>query len=69
VVQVPWLVSYVETLLVQTWYPMTVATNSFHHKLKEIHWLELLLHQYTVGWHHTPLSFKFSFLVYHSYRG
>jgi hypothetical protein len=37
VVQVPWLVSYVETLLVQTWYPMTVATNSFHHKLKEIH--------------------------------
>ncbi len=42
----PWLVSYVETLLVQTWYPMTVATNSFHHKLKEIHMLELLLHQY-----------------------
>jgi hypothetical protein len=67
-VQVPWLVSYVETLLVQTWYPMTVATNSFHHKLKEIHWLELLLHQYTVGI--TLLSpFKFSFLVYHSYRG
>jgi hypothetical protein len=45
-VQVPWLVSYVETLLVQTWYPMTVATNSFHHKLKEIHGLELL-HQCT----------------------
>jgi hypothetical protein len=44
-VQVPWLVSYVETLLVQTWYPMTVATNSFHHKLKEIHRLELLLQQ------------------------
>jgi hypothetical protein len=23
-----------ETLLVQTWYPMTVATNSYHHRLK-----------------------------------
>ncbi|KAI1708461.1 nicotinate phosphoribosyltransferase (NAPRTase) family domain-containing protein [Ditylenchus destructor] len=26
--QVPWLVSWVETLLVQVWYPMTVATSS-----------------------------------------
>lgn len=29
---VPWVVSYVETLLVQSWYPMTVATNSFMQK-------------------------------------
>ena len=27
--QVPWLTNYVETLLVQAWYPITVATNSF----------------------------------------
>lgn len=27
-----WLTNYVETLLVQTWYPMTVATNSFYQK-------------------------------------
>lgn len=32
--KVPWLVSYVETVLVQAWYPMTVATNSFYHRLK-----------------------------------
>ena len=25
----PWLTNYVETLLVQAWYPITVATNSF----------------------------------------
>lgn len=27
-----WLSNYLETLLVQTWYPLTVATNSFHQK-------------------------------------
>jgi len=27
--KVPWLTNYVETLLVQAWYPITVATNSF----------------------------------------
>lgn len=27
-----WLTNYVETLLVQVWYPMTVATNSYHQK-------------------------------------
>jgi len=32
--KVPWLTNYVETLLVQCWYPMTVATNSYHMKCK-----------------------------------
>eukprot|EP00730_Choanoeca_flexa_P002394 TRINITY_DN11033_c0_g1_i1.p1 TRINITY_DN11033_c0_g1~~TRINITY_DN11033_c0_g1_i1.p1 ORF type:complete len:477 (+),score=116.29 TRINITY_DN11033_c0_g1_i1:148-1578(+) len=27
-----WLVSYLETLLVQVWYPLTVASNSYEHK-------------------------------------
>merc|ERR1719305_1163381 len=27
-----WLVNYLETLLVQVWYPMTVCTNSFYQK-------------------------------------
>jgi len=27
--KVPWLTNYVETLLVQAWYPITVATNSY----------------------------------------
>jgi nicotinamide phosphoribosyltransferase len=27
-----WLTNYLETLLVQVWYPMTVATNSYHQK-------------------------------------
>ena len=26
--QVPWIVNYFETALVQVWYPMTVCTNS-----------------------------------------
>ena len=30
--EVPWLVNYVETLLVQCWYPMTVCTNSHEQK-------------------------------------
>ena len=30
--RVPWVVSYFETCLVQVWYPMTVATNSFMQK-------------------------------------
>eukprot|EP00095_Tigriopus_kingsejongensis_P002996 maker-scaffold784_size97500-snap-gene-0.25 protein:Tk02996 transcript:maker-scaffold784_size97500-snap-gene-0.25-mRNA-1 annotation:"hypothetical protein BRAFLDRAFT_121174" len=30
--KVPWVVSYVETILVQFWYPLTVATNSFMQK-------------------------------------
>ena len=29
---VPWITNYVETLLVQTWYPMTVCTNSHEQK-------------------------------------
>ena len=29
---VPWITNYVETLLVQCWYPMTVCTNSFEQK-------------------------------------
>ena len=29
ILKVPWLTNYVETLLVQAWYPITVATNSF----------------------------------------
>ena len=32
--KVAWLTNYVETLLVQCWYPMTVATNSYHMKCK-----------------------------------
>jgi hypothetical protein len=40
VVEVPWLANYVETLLVQTWYPITVATNSYYHKLKGCLWLQ-----------------------------
>ena len=32
--QVAWLTNYVETLLVQCWYPMTVATNSYHMKCR-----------------------------------
>jgi nicotinamide phosphoribosyltransferase len=32
--KVPWLTNYVETLLVQTWYPMTVSTSSYFQKLK-----------------------------------
>jgi len=31
--QLPWLVNYFETLLVQAWYPMTVATNSYYQKV------------------------------------
>jgi len=31
--ELPWLVNYFETLLVQAWYPITVATNSYHQKL------------------------------------
>jgi len=31
--EIPWLVNYFETLLVQAWYPMTVATNSYYQKL------------------------------------
>jgi len=30
--EVPWLTNWVETLLVQTWYPTTVATNSYYIK-------------------------------------
>ena len=29
---VPWITNYVETLLVQCWYPMTVCTNSYEQK-------------------------------------
>ncbi|XP_023333671.1 nicotinamide phosphoribosyltransferase [Eurytemora carolleeae] len=32
--KVPWLTNYVETVLVQTWYPTTVATGSYFQKLK-----------------------------------
>jgi len=32
--KVPWLTNYVETILVQCWYPTTVATNSYHMKCK-----------------------------------
>merc|ERR1719244_2217661 len=31
--EVPWLTNYVETLLVQAWYPITVATNSYQQKV------------------------------------
>jgi len=32
--KVAWLTNYVETVLVQCWYPMTVATNSYYQKLR-----------------------------------
>lgn len=38
--EVPWLTNYVETLLVQLWYPITVATQSFFMKQTILHYLE-----------------------------
>jgi len=35
-----WLVNFLETLLVQVWYPMTVATNSREQKKTLLHFLE-----------------------------
>jgi len=37
---VPWLTNYLETLLVQVWYPTTVATNSFHCRAIIADWLD-----------------------------
>lgn len=37
---VPWLTNYVETLLVQLWYPTTVATQSFYMKQTILQYLE-----------------------------
>lgn len=37
---VPWLTNYLETLLVQLWYPTTVATQSFYMKQKILHYLK-----------------------------
>ncbi len=34
-----WLTNYVETLLVETWYPTTVATQSYYMKKKLLKWL------------------------------
>lgn len=31
--EVPWLTNFVETLLVEAWYPLTVATNSYQQKV------------------------------------
>ena len=36
-----WLVNFLETLLVQVWYPMTVATNSREQKKALLHYLRL----------------------------
>lgn len=36
---VPWLTNYLETLLVQAWYPITVATQSFFMKQTILHYL------------------------------
>jgi nicotinamide phosphoribosyltransferase len=38
--EVPWLTNYIETLLVQLWYPMTVATQSFFMKQTILRYLE-----------------------------
>ncbi len=38
--EVPWLTNYVETLLVQAWYPTTVATQSFFMKQTILRYLE-----------------------------
>ena len=38
--EVPWLTNYLETLLVQTWYPTTVATNSWACKQVIINYME-----------------------------
>ena len=35
-----WLVNFLETLLVQVWYPMTVATNSREQKKTLLHYLQ-----------------------------
>jgi nicotinamide phosphoribosyltransferase len=35
-----WLTNYVETLLVETWYPSTVATQSYYMKKKLLKWLK-----------------------------
>ncbi|KKR48217.1 MAG: Nicotinamide phosphoribosyltransferase [Candidatus Magasanikbacteria bacterium GW2011_GWC2_40_17] len=37
---VPWLTNYIETLLVQLWYPTTVATQSFYMKQTILRYLE-----------------------------
>lgn len=37
---VPWLTNYVETLLVQLWYPTTVATQSYHMRQTILRYLE-----------------------------
>ncbi|MEQ1561248.1 MAG: nicotinate phosphoribosyltransferase [Nitrospira sp.] len=38
--EVPWLTNYIETLLVQVWYPTTVATQSFFMKQTILQYLE-----------------------------
>jgi nicotinamide phosphoribosyltransferase len=38
--EVPWLTNYVETLLVQSWYPITVATQSYYIKKRILAYLE-----------------------------
>merc|ERR1711892_897111 len=38
--EVPWLTNYLETLLVQTWYPITVATNSWSCKQVIMRYME-----------------------------
>ena len=38
--EVPWLTNYLETLLVQAWYPITVATNSWACKQLIIQYME-----------------------------
>merc|ERR1719436_1224678 len=35
-----WLTNFLETLLVQVWYPMTVCTNSRYQKISIYDWME-----------------------------